>query len=145
MTSATLRLLAVGLAAGASIVIGAVAVIPAAVQLELYYLPPKTQWEPLIVTTDGRDLVVSGTVVKPRNCGFEGPLGRDVAPPYKWVPVVSESETLGQTWPAGPEPKWFGPWRFVGAAHKEVDVYQTHWCHRFWPLTTYLGRVKAQE
>ena len=119
-------------------------VIPQAVSLELALLPPKVDWKPYRVWVEGNDLLVEGTVVKPRQCGYEEPIARTASEPYRWFAVESDSPVKGKVWPAGPEPNAFGPWRILGAGQYTVDVYQSHWCHRLWPLTVYLGRISKE-
>lgn len=136
------RTLAVSSLAGASIVFGAVVVIPIAKAMDDAMFPVRKDWTVTSYTFDGKDLVISGTFVKVYNCSFRPPPrarevdGADLL-------ASSESKMRDVVYPAGPAPRPFGPWRIADGAGKAIDFYYGDQCHPLWQKTTYLGRFDA--
>lgn len=87
---------------------------------------------------DGADIVLSGTMLKNRNCVFVPPtVARDSA--GQNYPVVSSSPTAGKTWAASGQPQRFGPWRVVGGAGKRLTFINVYVCGEGRPSILELG------
>lgn len=101
-------------------------------------------WRPTSVLQDGDDIVVSGTMVKARDCPF-------IAPPMarletgQNVPIASTSPTAGMTWDNSEKPQRFGPWRIPGGARHHVTIYLRHQCHALWSTVTEVGVIPASS
>jgi hypothetical protein len=121
-------------------------VFPIAVWLELKYNPPMREWKPSVVWQEGRDVIVQGTVVKPRDCSyFPPPRARDEAGQNYFVESASTVAYL--TWDNSLAPQKFGPWRVASALRpghcRTLTFYQEHRCHLLWNLITELGSVEV--
>ncbi len=102
--------------------------------------PVLHSWRADSVQRDGADLIVSGAVIKSRQCEY-------VPPPRARfenglnVVVVSLSTTARLSWDSDDLPQRFGPWRVPGGAGHEVTFYQHHRCHALWDTITELGVI----
>lgn len=123
------------------VTVGALIVTPLAVSLEQQYNPPLADWTVQSYTVEGRDVVVSGTVVKPRSCSYRPPPRARDEHGLNYL-VESQTPTRNVTWAASDIPQRFGPWRVSGAAGKTLTFYQEHQCHPLWRLVVELGTVK---
>ena len=86
---------------------------------------------------EGKDLVITGTMVKNRNAVFLPPtIARDVATGRNYA-VVSTSPTSGKTWAPSRFPQQFGPWRVADAEGKTLTFFNVY--------TTADGHVSVVE
>jgi hypothetical protein len=100
--------------------------------------PVMQDWTPTMVSRDGKDLIVSGTVRKVWDCRYEPPpRARDEA--GENLRVISAAPMAGVAWQSGVNK--FGPWRVVNGAGRRIEFYQHHVCFRIFEVFTDLGRV----
>lgn len=105
--------------------------------------PVSTQWQALTVKVEGADLIVAGTMVKTRSCGYiPPPRARDESGLN--MKVISMAATAGQSWAPADGPQHFGPWRVINGAGKKLTFYQEHKCHGLWPTFTTLGNLEGK-
>lgn len=109
-------------------------------ELEIRLKPVTSDWTATNIWADGDDLMVYGHMVKRRDCSYIPP-PRAVSSEGRPLLVVSYAANKQSSWPASPDPVFFGPWRVVGGAGKIVDFTQEYRCHFAWPLFMYQGRV----
>lgn len=133
--------IAVGAAiGGAALVFGTVAVVPLAVQMESRLWPPMRNWTPTEWHVDGRDVVITGHMVKPRDCTYRPPSrARDERGQNYFVESLSATRAL--SWDASDRPQRFGPWRVPNSAGHRLAFYQEYRCHPLWNLTVELGTL----
>ena len=126
----------------ATLLILAWAAISYGSQLESRINPVQEEWTPVSVEVDGLDVVITGMVLKTRGCEYmPPPRARDVD--GKHYTVVSTSPTSSFSWRPLNTPQWFGPWRVIGGRGVELEMYQQHHCHDFWPTFSILGRIST--
>ncbi len=100
--------------------------------------PIASDWIVTDSRNDGDDVVLSGHMLKHRNCVFVPPtIARDSA--GQNYPVVSGSATAGKTWAASGQPQRFGPWRVVGGANKKLTFVNVYICGEGRPSILTLG------
>lgn len=115
--------------------------MPYAQRFENYINPVKTDWKVTQKQVEGLDLIISGTMIKRRDCEYNPPPGaRDILGNY--LLVASSHPASNQSRPASPTPMSWGPWRVIGGANKEIQLYQIDRCHPFWYSVTVLGTVQ---
>ena len=94
---------------------------------------------------DGDDLLLSGTMIKRRDCMFMPPtLARDTKTGRNFM-VESGSPTAGKTWAASDYPQAFGPWRVRGAAGKTLVFINIYSCGDSRPSAVELGVHVAEN
>jgi hypothetical protein len=100
--------------------------------------PVVTDWHVISAAHDGDDLVLTGTMIKRRNCTFVPPtLARDRE--GRNYAVISAAATAGKTWAASDDPQQYGPWRVVGGAGKRLTFLNVYLCGRSSPSVVELG------
>lgn len=104
--------------------------------------PVHSQWRVASTEVDGDDVIISGTMLKNRDCRYIPP-PRARTLDGQNLKVTSSSPTAEITWMSDAKPQNFGPWRIHGGARETVIVYQHHQCHFAWDTFTELGRVQA--
>jgi hypothetical protein len=76
---------------------------------------------------EGGDLVISGYMVKQRDCVFLPPtIARDDEGTN--YPVESASRLAGKTWPRSDQPQHFGPWRVRGVGDRRLQFFNVYDC-----------------
>jgi hypothetical protein len=89
--------------------------------------PIITEWTVENAIQDGDDLVVSGTMIKHRDCVFVPPtMARDAL--GRNYTVFSSSPTAGKSWAASGEPQHWGPWRVHGGIGKRLTFVNVYLC-----------------
>ena len=126
---------------GCGFLIGATLGFAVLQQIEPVMLPVTTDWEPLSVTVEGDDLVVSGVMVKRRNCDYIQPPRARSATGNKQFVVISRAPTSGLSWAADADPQPFGPWVIKGAVGHRIEMYIAYRCHPLWVTNTILGEI----
>lgn len=112
-------------------------------EIERRLFPVHTDWTVLEQMTLGRDLVISGTMIKRRHCAYiPGPIARDENGQNFYV--ESASATAAISWAADDKPQNFGPWTIRDGAGRKLTLFQQHKCHILWPTFTKLGVVDAR-
>ena len=132
----------------ASIIVGVsgafafISTLHVAETIEPYLFPVIEEWSP-IVTVEGRDLVMTGTLRKVRPCVFLPPVRAKTATGVPLI-VESSSNSANQTLIGDGDLHVFGPWRVRGSVGTKVIVYTEHQCHPMWDTHTVLGEVDAR-
>jgi hypothetical protein len=101
-------------------------------------VPIVTDWRVTESKTEGTDLIVSGTMVKNRDCVFLPPtLARD----EKGLNhrVISTASAGGATWAADDAPQQWGPWRVPDGAGKSLVFINVYLCGTGRPSIIELG------
>lgn len=100
--------------------------------------PVIVDWMVTESRTVGEDLIVSGTMIKVRNCVFIPPtLARDEH--GRNLQVLSTSPTAGKSWAADDKPQEWGPWQVVGGAGKKLTFINIYQCWHDAPTAMLLG------
>lgn len=100
--------------------------------------PVIVEWRVTESRTVGEDLIVSGTMVKQRDCLFIPPtLARDEH--GRNLLVLSTSPTAGKSWAADDKPQRWGPWQVVGGAGKRLTFINLYQCWHGTPTVSELG------
>lgn len=100
--------------------------------------PVIVEWKVTETRVEGADLILTGTMVKQRNCLYLPPtIARDQA--GQNYAVESASPTAGKTWAATSEPQQFGPWRIPGGADKTLEFVNVYVCGNQRPSIVRLG------
>ena len=100
--------------------------------------PVIVEWRVTDARVEGADVILSGTMVKQRDCIYLPPTvakdqtGRNYA-------VESTSPTAGKTWAASDLPQHFGPWRIPGGAGKTLEFINVYVCGENRPSIVRLG------
>ena len=143
MTQHYARLVLGAVCAGAAVVLGAVVVMPLASDLEEHLLPPMHGWRVTAWQVDGRDVVLTGTVIKTRACSYiPPPRARDENGQNYLVSSSAPAPTA--SWDASPRPQRFGPWRVAGGAGKQLIFYQEFRCHAGWNVVVEHGTLDTR-
>lgn len=101
--------------------------------------PVITDWVVTESRTDGEDLIVSGTMIKQRECVFIPPtLARDEH--GRNLQVLSTSPTAGKSWASSDQPQRWGPWHVTGGAGKKLVFINLYQCWHASPTAMELGR-----
>lgn len=127
-------------ASAAAFVLGVSVGLLAVNVIEQRWFPVNTDWTIDDIRTDGRDVLISGTMRKVRACEYIAPVRARTSDGVHLL-VTSTSPTSGQTWAPSIRPLQFGEWRIHGAAGSSVEVYQVHRCHPLWLTFSILGEV----
>lgn len=138
-----LRVAAVPSVAGAAVVLGAVVVLPLAAKLEEHVWPPMRDWRVTEWYVDGRDVVLVGLVVKPRDCTYVPPPRARDETGQNYL-VSSTSPTRVTSWGTSERPQRFGPWRVAGGAGKQLTFYQEFRCHPAWNIVIEHGTLDTR-
>lgn len=112
--------------------------------IEAKVFPVMTDWTITEARIEGNDLIVSGTVVKRRDCTYIPP-PRALASDGAQLLVRSYSPTARISWPAGAGPQQFGPWRVINGANRDVQFFFQHSCHAAYDIVTPLGTVQRNS
>ena len=100
--------------------------------------PVADHWTVTDAQIDGADAVLSGTMVKHRDCVYVPPtLARDAK--GRNYQVTSASPTPGKTWDASPYPQQWGPWRVSGGANMRLTFIVVYLCAGNTPTVVELG------
>jgi hypothetical protein len=131
------------LAAGALLFPAIVFMTPAILEAgELAYdrmRPVAVNWVVTDERVEGDDLVLSGTMVKQRDCIFLPPtLARDLSNGRNYA-VTSAAPTAGKTWAASRDPQAWGPWKVAGGAGKRLMFANIYVCGEHRPSAVELG------
>lgn len=107
-------------------------------------LPVKTDWRVLDSRIDdGKDLVVSGTMIKHFDCDYQPPPGALDIVTGEHMLVESLSPTKLQSWPASDKPYKWGPWKIYNGAGRLLKFYNRDKCSFLWTSYTELGVFNA--
>lgn len=112
-------------------------------EIERRLFPVNYGMQVLDARAEGRDLVISGTLIKGRHCEYvPPPIAR--AEGGQNLYVESLSPTAATSWPASDEPQRFGPWRVRDGAGRKLVFYQLHECHVLWSTFSRIGAFDAR-
>jgi len=107
--------------------------------------PVVTDWTVFNSEIDGADVLISGTLVKKRDCLFIPPtLARDIETGRNYA-VVSTSPTAGKTWASSDLPQAWGPWRVINGAGKTLMFINIYQCGNSQPVASELGLHVAES
>lgn len=123
----------------------AVAVFPRIHDLEAWVYPVKSGWKVTSAKLEGRELTISGTMIKHRNCQYiPGPRARDESAKNYFVESLSTTKNLA--WIANDQPQAWGPWVIMVDADELpiLEFYQQDRCHGMWDLFTVLGKFDVR-
>ena len=117
---------------------------PQAQAIDSYLNPVKTDWQVLDHRFEGEDIMMSGTLIKLRDCSYlPPPRARDrFGNTYL---VQSYSPTANLSWSAQTVPQKWGPWRVIGAKNRVVEFYTVDRCHFLWDNVTILGEFDGTQ
>jgi hypothetical protein len=100
--------------------------------------PVVRDWKVDAEATVGGDVVLTGTMIKQRDCVYLPPtLARDQNG-QNYI-VESTSPTAGKTWDADEAPQRWGPWTVRGAADKRLTFVIVYLCNGSNPTIVKLG------
>ena len=111
-----------------------VVLFPRANQLDNWLNPVRSSWIVNQSAVDGKDLIISGTMRKNRECTFQPPpRARDDFGNHF---LVLLNQPL---WVATGEVSNWGPWTVVDGANKKLEFFIIDRCHFLWDNSTILG------
>jgi hypothetical protein len=107
--------------------------------------PVVVNWVVTDERSEGDDLILSGTMVKQRDCIFLPPtLARDMSSGRNYA-VSSAAPTAGKTWAASSDPQSWGPWTVKGGAGKRLMFANVYICGDHRPSAVELGIYIPQQ